>query len=125
MIRILIVDDRAVVRQELRNVLTLSGLVQVVGEAVNGRDAVRQAEMLHPEIVLMDLEMPDLDGFKATRLIKERGLARQVIIFTVYADPAYQQRAFEAGADAFIVKGAPLNTLFDWFERFPNSTEQS
>jgi DNA-binding NarL/FixJ family response regulator len=117
-IQILIVDDRAVVRKELRNVLDLTGSVSVVGEASDGWDAVRQAKALKPDIVLMDLEMPGLDGFEATRQIKAQRLARTVIILTVYADEANQEKALDAGADAFVVKGTDLRTLLDLFENF-------
>jgi DNA-binding NarL/FixJ family response regulator len=116
--RILIVDDRAVVRKELRNVLDITGTVSVVGEAVDGWDALRQAKALQPDLVLMDLEMPGLDGFEATRQIKALRLARTVVIFTIYADEANRQKALEAGADAFIVKGTDLRTLLNLFEQF-------
>jgi DNA-binding NarL/FixJ family response regulator len=119
-IQILIVDDRAVVRKELRHVLDLTETVFVVGEAVDGWDAVRQAKALKPDIVLMDLEMPGLDGFEATRQIKALRLVRAVIIFTVYSDAENQQKAREAGADAFIAKGTDLHTLLDLFEQFAN-----
>ena len=121
--RILIVDDQAVVRNELRNVLELTGTVSIVGEAVNGWDALRQARALKPDIVLMDLEMPGLDGFEATRQIKLGHLARAVIVFTVYASAAYRQKAQEAGADAFVVKGTDLHTLLDLFEQFSSPPE--
>ena len=92
--------------------------------------AIRQAEMLKPDIVLMDLEMPGLDGFEATRQIKARHLARTVIVFTVYASPANQEKALQAGADAFVIKGTDLHTLLALFEQFshpqfelPNSSE--
>lgn len=117
-VQILIVDDSAVVRKELRNVLALTGTVTIVGEAVDGWDALRQVKALNPEIVLMDLEMPGVDGFEATRQIKAMHLAQKVIIFTVYADPTNRQKALEAGADAFIVKGSDLFTLLDLFEKF-------
>jgi DNA-binding NarL/FixJ family response regulator len=116
--QILIVDDSTVVRKELRNLLDLSGTVQVVGEAADGWDAIHQAKALKPDIVLMDLEMPGLDGFEATRQIKALHLARTVIAFTVYANPPNQEKALEAGADAFIVKGTALRTLLDLFEQF-------
>jgi DNA-binding NarL/FixJ family response regulator len=117
-IQILIVDDRAVVRKELHNILDLTGVVSVVGEAVNGWDAIRQVKVLEPDIVLMDLEMPGMDGFEATRYIKDMHLAQTVIAFTVYADAINQKKALEAGADAFIVKGTDLRTLLDLFEKF-------
>jgi DNA-binding NarL/FixJ family response regulator len=122
--QILIVDDQTVVRKELRNVLELTGTVSVVGEAVDGWDALRQARILKPDIVLMDLEMPGLDGFEATRQIKSLHLARAVIAFTVYAGAAYRKKAQEAGADAFVVKGADLATLLDLFEQFSSSSEE-
>ncbi len=119
--RILIVDDRAVVRAELNNVLQLLGNASIVGEAVDGWDAIHQAEALKPDIVLMDLEMPGLDGFEATRQIKARHLARIVIILTVYGDPSNQKRAVTAGADAFIVKGTELRTILELIEHYSSS----
>lgn len=115
--RILIVDDRVIVRAELRNVLELSSAVTVVGEAEDGWEAVRQAEILRPDIVLMDLEMPGLDGFEATRQIKTQHLARAVIVFTVYGSESNQRKAKEAGADAFIVKGTDLKVLLNTFDQ--------
>lgn len=119
-IQILIVDDRAVVREELKNVLELTGTVSVVGEASNGWEAVHLTKALKPDIVLMDLEMPGLDGYEATRIIKAEHLAHTVIIFTVYAQAANQQKALEAGADAFVVKGTDIHDLLDLFEKLAN-----
>lgn len=116
-IQILIVDDRAVVRKELRHLLELTGRVAVAGEAADGWEAVRQAAALNPDIVLMDLEMPGLDGFEATRQIKARRLARAVIVFTVYGDADSREKALAAGADAFVVKGADLSELLALFEQ--------
>lgn len=116
--QILIVDDCALVRAELRSILELAGSVAVIGEAVDGRDAQRQAEILKPDIVLMDLQMPGLDGFEATRRLKANHLAKTVIVFTVYGSAANQQKAKEAGADAFIIKGASLQTILNIFEQF-------
>lgn len=116
-IRILIVDDREVVRAELHRALELLESVTVVGEGVDGWDALRQAKALSPDIVLMDLEMPGLNGFEATRQIKALNLARRVIALSVYSDAFNQQKAKEAGADAFIVKGTDLRTMLDLFEQ--------
>ncbi len=111
--QILIVDDRAVVRKELRHLLELIGTVAVIGEAEDGWDAIRKAKILNPDTVLMDLEMPGMDGFEAIRQIKALRLAKIVIAFTVYTDVSYRQKAMEAGADAFIEKGTDLQTLID------------
>lgn len=117
-LQVLIVDDRAVVRSEMRNLLELVGSIRVVGEAENGWEAVQMAKVLQPDIVLMDLEMPGLDGFEATRQIKTQRLAPVVIVFTVYSSAFYQQKAKEAGADAFIVKGTDIYTILKAFEPF-------
>jgi DNA-binding NarL/FixJ family response regulator len=110
-IKILIVDDKEQVRRDLRMALELMEGLEVVGEAADGLEAVHQAEMLSPDLVLMDLEMPRMDGFEATRQIKDRCLARGVVALTVYGDDSARLRADRAGADAFVEKGTSLQTL--------------
>jgi two-component system response regulator NreC len=116
-IRLLIVDDVARVRQDLRTMLSLAAdadkdhPIQIVGEAADGLEAVRLAESLQPEVILMDLEMPVLDGYEATRQIKTHCPSCQVIALTIHDYEAVWQRASQAGVDDFVVKGAPLETL--------------
>ncbi len=115
-IRILIVDDLTEVRIGLRTLLTLAAakagsVLEVVGEARNGEEALRQAEKLRPDVILMDLELPILDGFEATRQIKAQQPTTRVVILSVHCGAEVQQRAREAGADSFIEKGAPLEHL--------------
>lgn len=110
-IRVLIVDDVERVRQDLRTFLTLSGGIEVVGEASNGLEAVRLAETFCPQVILMDLEMPIMDGYEAARQIKARDPACRVIILSLHEGEAEQQKALQAGVDAFLVKGAPLEVL--------------
>jgi two-component system response regulator NreC len=116
-IRLLIVDDVARVRQGLRTMLSLAAdadkdhPIQIVGEAADGLEAVRLAESLQPEVILMDLEMPVLDGYEATRQIKTHCPSCQVIALTIHDYEAVWQRASQAGVDDFVVKGAPLETL--------------
>ncbi len=110
-VRILIADDMASVRQELRVLLQLTGDVQVVGEAANGQEAVALAEELCPDVVVMDLEMPVVDGIAAARTIRQRELAQRIIVLSVHADAEAMQRAREAGADVFVDKAASLETL--------------
>lgn len=116
--KLLIVEDCEVVRAELRRLFELTGAVSLVGEARNGLEALRQAQALQPDIVLMDLEMPGMDGFEATRRLKQQHLARVVIVFTVYSSALNQQIAREAGADAFVVKGGDLDALLALFDQF-------
>jgi len=110
-LRVLIVDDVPQVRQELRGLLQLTSELEVVGEAANGLEAISQAEALRPDVVVMDLEMPVLDGFEATRQIKERGLAGHVVVLSVHTDSDNLQRARQAGADVFIDKASRFKTL--------------
>src|SRR5512140_1994410 len=111
LVRVLLVDDTAHVRHELRQLLELSGVVQIVGEAGNGLEAVRLAAELSPDVIVMDLEMPVMDGYEATRTIKEQHLAARVIILSVHAGAGEEQRALAAGAEHFIIKGIDYQTL--------------
>lgn len=120
-IRVLIVDDVPQVRQDLYTLLTLAGglefRIEVVGEAVNGVEAVRQAEALRPEVILMDLEMPVLDGYEAARQIKAQLPACRIFALTVHDYPAARQTALQAGMDGFIVKGVSVETLLETISR--------
>jgi DNA-binding NarL/FixJ family response regulator len=110
-IRILIVDDVERVRQDLRTFLTLSGKIEIVGEASNGLEAVRLVQALCPQMVLMDLEMPVMDGFEATRQIKALHPSCRVIALTIHAGEVERQQALQAGMSEVIAKGAPLELL--------------
>ncbi|MEJ2710015.1 MAG: response regulator transcription factor [Anaerolineales bacterium] len=109
--RVLIVDDVAQVRAELRTLLPLAGDIQIVGEAANGQEAVHQADALQPDVVLLDLEMPVMNGYKAARQIKDRWPACRVIALTIHGYPEAFEKAAQCGVDAFMVKGAPLASL--------------
>jgi len=111
LVRVLIVDDVSQVRQELSLLLRLSGEIEVVGQAANGQEAIEQAAAQRPDVVLMDLEMPGVDGYQAARQIKSALPACRVIAFSVYAYPAARQKACQAGMDDFIEKGAPLGQI--------------
>jgi DNA-binding NarL/FixJ family response regulator len=110
-LRVLIVDDMPQVRQEMRVLLELTGELEVVGEAANGLDAISQAAALRPDVVVMDLEMPGLDGCEAARQIKDRRLAGKVVMFSVHAGADDVRRAHEARVDVFIDKGVRYETL--------------
>jgi two-component system, NarL family, response regulator LiaR len=103
-IKVLIVDDHQVVRQGLRTFLDLQDDVAVVGEAADGETAVRLTEELRPDVVLMDVVMPQMDGITATRLIGELDLQTSVIVLTSFADDDQIFPAIEAGAVSYLLK---------------------
>jgi len=109
--RVLIVDDAAPVRRDLRTVLTLSSELEIVGEAADGLEAIRLTESLQPDVVLMDLEMPGMDGYEATREIKSCNPSCKVIALTVHDYESARAEAHRSGVDAFLVKGAPVEHI--------------
>jgi DNA-binding NarL/FixJ family response regulator len=113
LVRVLIVDDMPQVLHDLRQLLELSGAVEVVGEAQDGQEAIRLAAELAPEVIVMDLEMPGMDGYEATRRIKQRQPSPRVVILSVHAGPVEMERARVAGADGFVMKGANYEVLIN------------
>lgn len=109
--RVLIVDDVEQVRRDLRTALTLTGNIEIIGEAENGLEAVRLTEFLKPDVILMDLEMPVMDGYETTRKIKSLYPSCRVVTLTVHDYESARVRAQEAGVDAFLVKGAPVESI--------------
>jgi DNA-binding NarL/FixJ family response regulator len=118
--RVLIVDDVERVRQDLRTFLTLSGNIEIVGEARDGSEAVRLMEKLSPQVVLMDLEMPVMDGFEAARQIKVLQPSCRVVALTIHAGEAERQQAYDAGMVDVIAKGAPLEVLLQAIRAAPD-----
>jgi DNA-binding NarL/FixJ family response regulator len=111
--RVLLVDDSPQVLQDLRLLLELRGEMEIIAEAVNGQKAVRLAADLAPDVVVMDLEMPVMNGYEATRQIKSRLPAPRVVILSVHAGPVELDRARAAGADRFVIKGARYEILLN------------
>ena len=104
MTRILIADDHGVVRKGLRLQLEQFDDLEVIGEAADGREAVRMAEELHPDLVIMDIGMPNLNGVEATAQITKRSSAPAVIILSMHSDEEYLIRALTAGAKGYLLK---------------------
>jgi DNA-binding NarL/FixJ family response regulator len=105
-IRVLVADDQKVVRDGLAMMLGLLDGIEVIGTAVDGADAVRQALAAEPDVVLMDLSMPTVDGVEATRRLAEAGARARVVVLTTYADDDWVFRALQAGARGFLTKDA-------------------
>lgn len=111
MIRILLVDDQAIVREGLRSMLSPEPDMVVVGEASDGNEALRLTTELAPDIVLMDVRMPGVDGIAALRALKRASLRSSVIMVTLYDDPDYLLRAVSAGAAGYILKDCSRDEL--------------
>jgi len=118
-IHVLIVDDVEQVRQDLCTFLTLCGDIEIVGEASNGLEAIRLVEALCPQVVLMDLEMPIMDGYESARQIRAIQPSCRVIALSIHGGEAEQQRAFQSGVDEFIEKGASLEALMEAIRNAP------
>lgn len=110
-IRILIADNRLPIRQGLKALLSQFSQVDVIGEAADGRETVQMAANLRPDVVLMDVQMPVVDGLEATRRIKSEWPQIKVVALTMYS--SYRAEALQAGADAFLLKGCTADCLLD------------
>ncbi len=110
-IRLLIADDHPVVRDGLRGIFEASGEFEVAGEAANGREAVDRAAALRPDVVLMDLRMPVLDGVSAIKLLAEKGVAARVLVLTTFDTDTDVVPAIEAGATGYLLKDSPPDEL--------------
>jgi DNA-binding NarL/FixJ family response regulator len=110
-ITVLLADDHVVVRQGLKALISSEEDIEVIAEAETGRQAVQMAKRLAPDIVVMDLVMPALNGFEATRMILEKGSPTKIVILSTYGDEQSIDRALRAGAAAFLMKRTAANDL--------------
>ncbi len=111
-IKILIADDHPVVREGLSAMLSKEDDIQVVGEAKNGAEAIKKANEFQPDVVLMDLRMPEVDGVEAMRQIRAANPGIKFIVLTTYDNDEYIFKGIEAGARAYLLKDAPREELF-------------
>ena len=110
-IRILIVEDQRIVREGLRAVLEDEDEIAIVGEAANGQEAIDLFTQLQPDVVLMDLQMPVIDGPEATRRIREQSPDARILVLTTYATDEFIFKALRAGAQGYLLKDASANEL--------------
>ena len=116
-IRVVIVDDHALARDGMRRLLSGARHLEIVGEAANGRDAVTLCRRLRPDLVLMDVRLPDVDGLVATRAIREALPDTRVLLVTMYDAPEYASEALRAGAAGYLLKGASRREVLSALRR--------
>lgn len=113
MIRVLIVDDEPLVRSGVRMILESEHDIEIVGEAADGNEALKQAHALTPDIIMLDIRMPGLDGIETTRRLLERKAAPRILILTTFDLDEYVYEAMKAGASGFLLKNVPPAKLVD------------
>jgi DNA-binding NarL/FixJ family response regulator len=109
-VRVLLAEDHLIVRQGVRLYLESKG-IQIVGEATNGREAVEMVRTLRPDVVVMDIHMPELTGIEATRRIRHEYDDVRILVLTAYNEPSYIHALLDAGADGYVLKTAELGEL--------------
>jgi len=115
--RVLVVDDIAETRENVRKLLQFEADIEVVGAARTGKEAVQLSDELKPDVILMDINMPDMDGITATEMIRQRSPVAQIIILSVQGDPNYMRRAMLAGARDFLTKPPMADELISAVRR--------
>lgn len=110
-LRILVADDHAIMRQGLRALLETAGDLEVVAEARTGREALARALELAPDVVIMDVSMPDLNGLDAASRLREKCPNTRVVMLSMHADAEYVYRAFAAGADGYLLKESAVDEI--------------
>jgi RNA polymerase sigma factor (sigma-70 family) len=109
--KVLIVDDHRVVIEGIKSALSVSPDLEVIGEALNGHQAIKKAKSLKPDIVIMDISMPDLNGIDATLQIKKLDPRIKIIIFSMYSNREYVVDLFKAGISSYVLKKDPMSDL--------------
>lgn len=102
--RILVVDDSPAFLESATRFLSVDARLEIVGQALSGKEALEQVNLLHPDLVLMDLAMPGMNGLEATRLLKAQSQAPYVVLLTLYDNSEYRNAAVAVGADGFVAK---------------------
>jgi two-component system, NarL family, response regulator DegU len=118
--RLAVVDDHELTRESLKNMLMDESDIEVVGEASNGRQALLLCSRLRPDLVLMDVRMPEMDGLAATKEVKQRYPGVSVMMLTMHENPDYLLEALKAGAAGYVLKDAPQEKIIEAVRRVGN-----
>ena len=109
--KVLITDDHTIVREGLKAILGVQPDIEIVGEATNGEESIKKAKELQPDIILMDITMPGMNGLEATRQIRKQTPEMKILVLTMHEEDDYFYRILEAGASGYFIKGGSFNEL--------------
>jgi len=123
-IKLLIVDDLDHVRQGLNTLLNLNEDIEIIGEAVNGFEAIGMALVFNPDVILMDYEMPKLNGIDATKFIKNHNKDIQILMLSIHDNIEIKSKAFEAGVATYENKATPVDELIDTIRTVLNKKKE-
>lgn len=113
MIRVMLVDDHTVLRDGLKSIFDLEGDIEVVGEAVNGNEVIGKIAETKPDVVLMDINLPDMSGVDVTALVKSRFPSCKILVLTMYSHDEYFMSAIRSGADGYLLKDVPSREVVE------------
>lgn len=113
LIQVMLVDDQTLIREGLRMILSLNDEIEIIGEARNGREAIDKLEEIHPDVILMDIRMPVMDGVEATKYIKDKYPNIKVIILTTFNEDEYIFEGLKNGADGYILKDVKSDVIVE------------
>lgn len=111
MLRVLLAEDHLIVRQSIRLFLESKG-IEIVGEANNGREAIEMVRDLHPDVLILDIHMPELTGIEVARRVRHEDENIRILVLTAYNEPSYVYALLDAGADGYVLKTAELSELY-------------
>lgn len=110
-IKVIVVDDHSLMRQGLKQLLELDKNITVIDEATNGEEAIKKALKIKPDVILLDINMPKLNGIEALRRLKDTGISSKIIMLTIHDDKEYLYETINIGADGYVLKDADADTL--------------
>lgn len=116
-ITVLIADDHALIREGIKQILELESDICVIGQANDGEEAFELAEKLNPDIILLDINMPNINGIEALRRFKDMGIKSKVIILTIHEDKEYILKTLKLGANGYMLKDSSANSLIEGIRR--------
>lgn len=111
LINVMIVDDHAMIREGLKQLLELDGEIRVINEAGDGEECINKIDLVNPDVLLLDINMPKMNGLEVLKVLKERGCTTKILILTIHNEVEYLAKAVKIGVNGYVLKDSPAETL--------------